>query len=115
MLYQEFDYQFVVITSLSLDPWAQLARKDNLLNLFGPAIKDVICLDTDADKDEALEQYRDSGLFWLEDKPANARLGVELGLKSVMMIHNHNINDTDGIPYLADSWFDVARIVTAFD
>ena len=44
-----------------------------------------------ADKDEALEEYRDSGcFFWIEDKVENAELGVELGLETILIEHGHN-------------------------
>ena len=43
-----------------------------------------------ADKDEALEEYRDSGCFWIEDKVENAELGVELGLETILIEHGHN-------------------------
>ena len=43
--------------------------------------KNVLCLDTGADKDEALAPYFNSGAFWIEDKTENAELGAELGLQ----------------------------------
>jgi hypothetical protein len=49
-----------------------------------------VYLDTGADKDEALEPYRDSGCLWIEDKPENADLGNKLGLESILMVHPHN-------------------------
>ena len=87
----EAGYQFVVITSLSLDEKARLLRISNLKNIFGKDVfTDVICLDTGADKHEALEEYKDSGLYWLEDKTENAECGLEFGLKSVLISHGHN-------------------------
>ena len=50
----------------------------------------VICLDTGADKDEALEPYRDSGCVWVEDKVENVDLGVSLGLNSFLIAHEFN-------------------------
>jgi hypothetical protein len=66
----------------------------NLEKLFGKtAFEELVCLDTGADKDEALEQYRDSGLYWIEDKLSNAQLGLDLGLKSILIEHGFNMND----------------------
>jgi len=63
----------------------------NLQKLFGPtAIEKLVCLDTGADKDEALEEYRDSGCLWVEDKPSNAALGAKLGLDTILIDHIHN-------------------------
>jgi hypothetical protein len=63
----------------------------NLNNVFGKGVvKKLVCLDTGADKHEALEEYKDSGLYWLEDKTENAECGLEFGLKSVLISHGHN-------------------------
>lgn len=87
----EAGYRFHVITSLSLDKKAARLRQMNLDNVFGKGVvKKLVCLDTGADKDEALEEYRDSGLYWLEDKTENALCGLKYGLKSVLITHGHN-------------------------
>lgn len=91
-LHEEHGYQFRVITSLSKDQNAAKLREMNLRKLFGNAIEQVICLDTGADKDEALEPYRDTGMFWIEDKPSNADLGHRLGLRSILVEHGHNMH-----------------------
>ena len=109
-LHEEHGFVFRVITSLSLDPYAKKLRVRNLDKLFGSAIDDVICLDTGADKDEALEPYRDSGLVWIEDKLENAELGVELGLNSILVEHEHNM-DQKNIP-LAKNWKEIYDMVT---
>lgn len=108
-LHEEHGYVFVVITSLSLDPYAKKLRTRNLEKLFGTAIREVICLDTGADKDEALEKYRDSGLYWIEDKPENAVVGKNLGLEAILVEHEHNMMVED-IP-LAKNWKDIYDII----
>lgn len=93
-LHEEHGYVFRCITSLSLDKNAYKLRKMNLEKLFGKtAFEELVCLDTGADKDEALEPYRDSGLYWIEDKMTNAVLGQKLGLKSILVEHGFNMND----------------------
>ena len=109
-LHEEHGFVFRVITSLSLDPYAKKLRVRNLEKLFGSAIDDVICLDTGADKDEALEPYRDSGLVWIEDKVENAELGVEMGLNSILVEHEHNMDQKD-IP-LAKNWKEIYEMVS---
>ena len=90
----EAGYRFVVITSLSTDPMAKRLRWMNLNDIFGRNVfVDLICLDTGADKDEALEQYRDSGLYWIEDKLSNAQLGLDLGLKPILIEHGFNMDE----------------------
>lgn len=110
-LYEEKGVQIRVITSLSLDPAAVKLREANLKRVFGEAIESVICLDTGADKNEALEPYANSGMFWIEDKPANAELGVSLGLAAFLMQHTHNTDyDSDDI-CVVSSWKEIYKYV----
>lgn len=90
-LNQEHQYRFVVITSLSTDPYARQHRINNLQRLFGDVFEDIQCLDTGSDKHKALDYYRDSGLWWIEDKPENAEVGHDRGLRSILLEHDHNL------------------------
>jgi hypothetical protein len=110
-LHEELGYKFRVITSLSLDKNAQKLREMNLRKLFGDAIEEVICLDTGADKDSALAPYKDSGLYWVEDKPANADVGHALGLKSILVEHGHNMHHECNYP-VVKNWREIYEIVT---
>ena len=109
-LYEEHGYQFRVITSLSLDRNAAKLREMNLNKLFGNAIESVICLDTGADKDTALEFYRDSGMWCIEDKPENADVGHEMGLKSILVEHGHNMHHECPYP-VVKNWREIYSII----
>jgi FMN phosphatase YigB (HAD superfamily) len=109
-LYEEHGYQFRVITSLSLDRNAAKLREMNLNKLFGNAIESVICLDTGADKDTALEFYRDSGMWWIEDKPENADVGHRMGLKSILVEHGHNMHHECPYP-VVKNWKEIYSII----
>lgn len=90
-LHEEHGFIFHAITSLSTDQYAQHLRTKNLRELFGDtAFEKYVYLDTGADKDEELEVYADTGCFWVEDKVENAHVGANLGLKSILMAHEHN-------------------------
>ena len=92
-LHEEHGYVFHAITSLSLDKNAVHLREMNLKKLFGEtAFEKIVCLDTGADKLGALTPYRDSSLWWLEDKIDNCEVGTYLGLKSLLMEHGHNMS-----------------------
>jgi hypothetical protein len=92
-LHEEHGYQFHCITSMSSDENAQELRKMNLRKLFGEtAFTKFIILETGADKDEVLEKYRDKGYWWIEDKITNAEAGHNVGLKSLIMEHGHNMD-----------------------
>ena len=111
-LHEEHGYVFHCITSLSLDPSAGKLREMNLNKLFGPtAFERIVCLDTGADKHEALAEYRDSGCWWVEDKPENADLGHSMGLRSVLMEHGHNMNHKCPYPVVKD-WKELYSIIT---
>jgi hypothetical protein len=109
----EAGFKFICITSLSLDEKAKMQRISNLKNVFGKDVfLDVVCLDTGADKDEALEPYAGTGLYWLEDKTENAMCGAELGLKSILIEHAHNADavSIENINRVA-SWDDIVDII----
>ena len=108
----EHGYEFVCITSLSLDPYAKELRWQNLRTLFGTEpFVDLVCLDTGADKDAALEPYRNSGLFWLEDKPENAVLGADLGLNTIIIDHSYNRELNDPRIRRAHTWKEITGII----
>jgi hypothetical protein len=110
-LHEEHGFVFHCITSLSLDPNAGKLREMNLNKLFGStAFERVVCLDTGADKNTALEPYRDSGLWWVEDKPENADVGYNMGLKSILMEHGHNMKHECPYP-VVKNWREIYSII----
>jgi FMN phosphatase YigB (HAD superfamily) len=112
-LHEEHSYEFHCITSLSTDRNAQRLREMNLQKLFGKtAFSKFIFLDTGADKDEVLEQYRNTNLYWIEDKPENALAGLDVGLKPLLMEHGHNMDyDNNQIPKVKN-WKEIYNIIT---
>ena len=112
-LHEEHGYRFHCITSLSTDPNAVRLREMNLAKLFGKtAFERVLCLPTGADKNEALEEYRDTGCWWIEDKPVNAEVGHAVGLRSLIIEHGHNMHYYHEHITLVKNWRDVYEIVT---
>ena len=112
-LHEEHGYVFHCITSLSLDPSAGKLREMNLNKLFGPtAFERVVCLDTGADKHDALAVYRDSGCWWVEDKPENAEVGFNLGLKPILVEHGHNMHHYHKSIPVAKNWKEIFDLVT---
>jgi beta-phosphoglucomutase-like phosphatase (HAD superfamily) len=111
-LHEEHGYVFHCITSLSTDKNAQKLRKMNLEKLFGEtAFEQVICLGTGADKDEALEPYRDTECWWIEDKITNAEVGKSIGLRSVLIEHGHNMDYSGDIP-VVKNWKEIYDMIT---
>jgi FMN phosphatase YigB (HAD superfamily) len=111
-LNQEHGYRFVCITSQSLDRDAQNLRRQNLERYFGNVFDRIWCLDTGSDKHEALEHYRDTALWWVEDKPENADLGHDMGLRSILLEHGHNVDHECPYPRV-HTWREIYDLVTA--
>ena len=100
-LHEEHGYVFHCITSLSLDRNAQKLRRMNLEKLFGDSVfEEIVCLDTGADKDGALEPYRDSGLYFIEDKIQNAETAEMMGIRGILVEHGHNMDYSGPIPMM---------------
>jgi len=112
-IHEELGYVFHCVTSMTLDRHANKLREQNLSNLFGEtAFEKVQCLDTGADKDDALLPYLDSGCVWVEDKIKNAELGDRLGMSAVLMKHDHQNDYTnDAIPAV-ESWKEIYEMLS---
>ena len=112
-LHEEHGYRFHCITSLSTDPNAVRLREMNLAKLFGKtAFERVVCLPTGADKNEALEEYRDTGCYWIEDKPVNAEAGLAVGLRPLVMEHGHNLHYYHEHIPLMKNWREIYAKIT---
>jgi len=97
-LHRIHGYQFVVITAMGNDPYASRLRWNNLKDIFGPDIfVDMHITDIKGDKTEYLQAYQST--IWIEDKPANAELGHNIGHTTFLMEHKHNthVDTSEGI------------------
>ena len=92
-----------------------MLRISNIKNVFGQdVIEEVICLDTGADKDEALTYYTDkypNAEYWLEDKFENAECGLQFGLKCVLLTHGHNEAQVNDQLIKVDKWADIVALI----
>jgi hypothetical protein len=112
-LHKEHGYVFHCITSVSVEPNAVKLREMNLRKLFGETtFQKIVCLDTGADKDDALWHYRDTGCWWVEDKPQNAEVGAKLGLNSLLMEHGHNMHHYHEHVRTVKNWAEVYAVIT---
>ena len=111
-LHQDHGYIFHAITSLSNDYYAQHLRTKNLIEMFGPTVFErYVYLDTGADKDHVLEEYFDSGCYWIEDKIENAVVGQHLGLDSLLVEHDHNRHfEHDGVRTVKN-WKEIYEVI----
>ena len=114
-LHEEHGYRFHAITSVSLDPNAIKLREMNIHNLFGDAFERIVCLDTGAHKDEALEEYEGTGLYWIEDKWSNAVAGYKYGLKPIVLEHGHNMMEYHPDIVILKNWKAIYKHITGDD
>jgi FMN phosphatase YigB (HAD superfamily) len=112
-LHQEHGYVFHAITSLSEDDYSQHLRTKNLREMFGDTVfEKFIYLDTGAPKDAVLAKYKDSGLYWLEDKPENCEAGLTVGLRSVLVEHPHNVDYQHPDVIKVKNWQEIYQLIT---
>lgn len=110
-LHEEHGFVFHCITSLSKNRNAKKLREMNLNKLFGETVfEEIVCLGTGEDKNLALAPYRNSELFWVEDKLENAEVGQSMGLKSIIMEHGFNMHYSGPIPKVKN-WAQIYDIV----
>lgn len=109
LMHEKHKVQFIAVTSLSDDPYAQKLRVRNLAKLFGDNVfKEVICLPCGADKDDILEHLSECypGHYWIEDKAENARVGADLGFKTLLMEHKYNMLESGNFS-MVRNWSDI--------
>ena len=115
-LHEEHGYDFICVTSLSKNKDACELRKMNLRKLFGKsAFKGFKFLDTGADKDDALAKWKDSGLWWLEDKPENCETGLKAGLKPILVEHGHNMGNKNSEITVCKNWKEIYNTILERD
>jgi uncharacterized HAD superfamily protein len=106
-------WKFVVITTAGSHPMTYELRMKNLENVFGKDIfKSLHVLPVHGDKGVELVKYNNSGLYWVEDKPSNADLGLQYGLKPLLMTAPYNLSYNGAVPRV-NSWQEIYSIVNS--
>ena len=72
--------------------------------LVGDVFEKIIILNPGEDKGNSLLPWKDSGYYWLEDKVKNVKLGVEMGLNTIMMRHDYNAYYDNAKITKVDNW-----------
>lgn len=109
--FKDEGWKFIAITTAGEHPDTWPLRRKNLDAVFGQgAIDELYVLPLAGDKGVELVKYQDSGLFWIEDKPSNAILGYQYGLRPLLMSANHNHGYCGGV-WRVNTWKDIYRII----
>jgi hypothetical protein len=51
-------------------------------------------------------------MFWIEDKPENAAVGAAIGLRSILMMQSHNIDNVPEGCKPVVNWKEVYELIT---
>ena len=106
-------WTFIPITSQTSDKPAQELRKRRLGELFGEHVfTNYHILGTGADKDSALAEFHNTGLYWVEDKPANAVAGLKYGLKPILIDHPYNKDLNHDEIIRVSNWKDIHQLLS---
>ncbi len=106
-------WTFIPITSQTSDIPAQQLRKRRLGELFGNHIfTNYHILGTGADKDSALAEFHNTGLYWVEDKPKNALAGLKYGLKPILIDHLYNRDFEHPEIIRVNNWKEIHEILS---
>jgi hypothetical protein len=106
-------WTFIPITSQTSDIPAQQLRKKRLGELFGGHIfTNYHILGTGADKDSALAEFHNTGLYWVEDKPKNAIAGLKYGLKPILIDHPYNQDFDHPDVIRVSNWKEIHQILS---
>ena len=105
-------WTFIPITSQTSDIPAQILRKKRLGELFGEHIfKNYHILDTGMDKDNVFAEFHNTGLYWVEDKPKNALVGLNYGLKPLLIDHAYNRDFKHPDIRRVNNWKEIHQII----
>ena len=106
-------WTFIPITSQTSDIPAQQLRKRRLGELFGDHVfTNYHILGTGADKDSALSEFHNTGLYWVEDKPKNAVAGLKYGLKPILIDHPYNRDFNHPEIIRVSNWKEIHQILS---
>lgn len=105
-------WTFIPITSQTSDLPAQALRKTRLNTIFGDTVfSNYHILDTGADKDDVLSQFKDTGLWWVEDKPHNVLTGLKFGLRCIIIDHEYNRDFEHPDVVRVNNWQEIHKLI----
>lgn len=90
-LHEEQGFVLHCVTAIPNTQYIWNGRYKNLCDIFGTsAIGRLECTGTSENKRKILEEYKDDGIPWIEDRIENAEMGLEYGLDCYLIEHEFN-------------------------
>jgi hypothetical protein len=111
-LHEEHGYVFHCITAIPNTRDMYEARMENIENLFGKtAFERLTLCDHSANKRELLKEYEGTECYWIEDLFKNSLMGLEYGMKPLLMDRHYNKNQEHQDVKRVYSWKDIYETI----
>lgn len=111
-LHEECGFVFHAISAVPNTPAVLNARLTNLDNLFGTTVFErVILTNHSANKSEHLKEYEGTECYWIEDIGKQAVMGLEFGLKPLLMDRHYNRDFSHEKVNRVYNWKEIYQIV----
>jgi 5'(3')-deoxyribonucleotidase len=112
-LHEEYGYVFHCISAIPDTRDMYEARMENIENLFGKtAFERVTLCGHSANKKELLKEYEGTGCYWVEDLMVNAMMGLEVGMRPLLMNHHYNENHHHEAVKRVHNWKEIYQEIT---
>lgn len=112
-LHEEHGYVFHCITAIPNTPFMHEARMENIHNLFGKtAFERLVLTNHSADKVAVLKEYEGTECYWVEDVMKNAKMGLQFGLRPIIMDRHYNREENHTSIKRLYSWKDIYELIT---
>jgi hypothetical protein len=105
-------FRFATVTSFGGNSASRALRRFNLENIFGDVFDEHNIIELHGDKTPILKKWEGTEYWWLEDNINNAKKGLDLGLRPILMRHDHNLEYQDDDMLVANNWLEIYRIIT---
>ena len=102
-------YKFVAITACATDDWTHQARWHNLRRSFGHVFDTLHCVGLSQPKRDLLVRYAPT--YWVEDKAAHAKAGIELGHQSFLIDYRWNQYESDPRIKRVKTWDEISQVI----
>lgn len=108
----EKGYKFITSTAMGGNRYSEQLRIMNLERVFGHVFVGHNFIELNESKEPFLQLYAGTEHWWVEDKPSNAEIGVKLGLRSIMLRHDHTADYENDDLLIVDRWKHIYAIIT---
>ena len=105
-------WRFIGITSFSDKPIGQYYRYLNLEDHFETdCFGTMIFLTPGEGKEQVLQKFKDTNLWYIDDRIINVNTAYNIGLKPLLMKHDYNIHYKRDEVKVVDTWKQIYQII----